>query len=136
MGQAKRRATQIRPKAVGGGIFGRSSNFDKCRLELAGDVISGRFMGPDASDNCVKVGDPAITLLEKLHLKPSEAAFSTFFRDNFWLGVVSDIISGVAVYSACMGVHATFGESWLYSGRPMLLFGRPDPFYASFLSST
>ena len=41
MGQAKRRATQIRPRAVGGDIFGRFSNFDKCRQEVAGDVVSG-----------------------------------------------------------------------------------------------
>ena len=41
MGQAKYRATKIRFKAVGGGIFGRFTNFDKCRSEVAGDVISG-----------------------------------------------------------------------------------------------
>ena len=38
--QAKSHATKIRPKAVGGGIFGRILNFDKCRSEVAGDVIS------------------------------------------------------------------------------------------------
>ena len=41
MGQAKCNTTKIRPKAVGGAIFGRFSNFDKCRSEVAGDVISG-----------------------------------------------------------------------------------------------
>ena len=41
MGQAKRRATKIRPKAVGSGIFGRFHNFYKCRSEVAHDVISG-----------------------------------------------------------------------------------------------
>ena len=40
-GGAKRRATKIRPKAVAGGILGRFANFDKCRAEEAGDVISG-----------------------------------------------------------------------------------------------
>ena len=30
--------------------------------------------------------------------------------------------------------HLTFGESALNSGRIILLFGRPDPFYASLLS--
>ena len=40
MGQAKRRTTKIRPKAVGSGIFGRFPNFDKCRSEVAGDIIS------------------------------------------------------------------------------------------------
>ena len=40
VGQAKRRVTKIRPKAVGGDIFGRFfSNFDSCRPEVAGDVV-------------------------------------------------------------------------------------------------
>ena len=29
-----------KPKALGGGIFGRFLNIDKCRSEVAGDVIS------------------------------------------------------------------------------------------------
>ena len=33
---------EIRPEAVGGGIFDRFTNFYKCRPEVAGDVISGR----------------------------------------------------------------------------------------------
>ena len=41
MGQVKRRATKIRPKTVESGIFGRFPNFDKCRSEVAGDVVSG-----------------------------------------------------------------------------------------------
>ena len=41
MGQAKRRATKIRPQTVGCGIFGRFANFDKCRLEVADEVLSG-----------------------------------------------------------------------------------------------
>ena len=40
-GQAKCRMTRIRPKVVGAGIFGRCSNFDKCRPEVPGDVICG-----------------------------------------------------------------------------------------------
>ena len=40
-GQAKRHATKIRPKAVAGDIFGHFANFDKCRLEAAGDVTFG-----------------------------------------------------------------------------------------------
>ena len=39
--QVKRRVTKIRPKAAGDGIFGRFSNLDKYRPEVAGDVISG-----------------------------------------------------------------------------------------------
>ena len=41
VGQAKRRTTKTRPKAVGAVIIGRFSNFDICRSEVAGDVISG-----------------------------------------------------------------------------------------------
>ena len=37
--QAKRCATKIRPKAVGSRIFGCFPNFDKCRSEVAGDVM-------------------------------------------------------------------------------------------------
>ena len=44
VGQAKRHATKIRPKAVGSGIFGRFPNFDKCRSEVAGYVVSGVTM--------------------------------------------------------------------------------------------
>ena len=40
VGQAKCRATKIRPKAVGSGIFGRFPNFDNCPSEVAGDIIS------------------------------------------------------------------------------------------------
>ena len=50
MRQAKRRATKIRPKAIGSGIFGRFPNFDKCRSEVAGDVMSGvavHYVGMD-----------------------------------------------------------------------------------------
>jgi len=41
VGEAKRRATKIRPKALRSGIFSHFPNFDKCRSEVAGDVISG-----------------------------------------------------------------------------------------------
>ena len=40
LGQAKRRATKIRPNAVGSCIFGRLPNFDKCRSEVASGVTS------------------------------------------------------------------------------------------------
>ena len=40
VGQAKRHATEILHKVVGGGIFDRFfSNFEKCRPEVADDVI-------------------------------------------------------------------------------------------------
>ena len=41
VGQEKRRATEIRPTAVESGIFGRFPNFDKCRSEVAGNIIYG-----------------------------------------------------------------------------------------------
>ena len=82
MGQAKRRATNIQPKAVGSDIFGYFPNFDKCRSEVAGDVMSG-----------------------------------------------------VAVDHVGVDVRSTIGESGLNSGRIILLFSRPDPYYASRLSS-
>ena len=40
VGQEKRRNTKLRLKAVGSGIFDCFSNFDKCRPEVAGDIIS------------------------------------------------------------------------------------------------
>ena len=43
------------PKAVACGIFGRSSNFDKCQPEVAGNVISGvavDFVGSDVRAKC------------------------------------------------------------------------------------
>ena len=39
-GQAKRRATKIRPNAVRCGIYGRFLNFYKCRLEVVSGTIS------------------------------------------------------------------------------------------------
>ena len=80
MGQVK--CSKIRPHAVGSGIFGRFPNCDKCRSEVAGDVIP-----------CVAVDDVG------------------------------------------MDVRATLGDSGLDSGPIILLFGRPDPFHASLLSS-
>ena len=41
VGQVKCHTTKIQPKAVGSSIFGRFLNFDKCRSEVASDVISG-----------------------------------------------------------------------------------------------
>ena len=39
--QVKRRATKIRPKAVGGDIFRHFSKFKKCLPEVADDDVSG-----------------------------------------------------------------------------------------------
>ena len=40
--------------------FGPFSNFDKCRLEVAGDVLPGRLMEPDVPDNRVKYCYPRV----------------------------------------------------------------------------
>ena len=78
----------------------------------------------------------AITFLEKLYLKPPDAAFSTvFFRRIFRPKADSDVISGVGVEYIGMNVRATYGESGLNTGRIILLYGRPHPFYASLLCS-
>ena len=58
LGQAKCHNTKIRPKAVRGGIFGRFfSNSDKCRPEVAGDVISGVVVDQAGKDFLVKFRD-------------------------------------------------------------------------------
>ena len=52
-----------------------------------------------------------MTDLEKCHLKPSEAAFSTvFFRGSFRPEVVSDVISGANVGQVGMDVPVKFGD--------------------------
>ena len=57
LSQAKRSATKIRPKAVGGGIFGCLSNFDNCRLEVTSDVTSSTAVERVGMDVCVKFND-------------------------------------------------------------------------------
>ena len=74
-------------------------SFSVCsRPKAAIDVISGMLAGLVVPDKCLKFRDPRLhTVLEKFHPKPSEAAFSTGFRNNFRPHVVSEIISGVVV---------------------------------------
>ena len=36
--------------------------FDKCRFEVAGDVMSVGHMGPDVPNNRAKLGDPRLNL--------------------------------------------------------------------------
>ena len=57
MDQAKRRATKIRPNAVGGDIFGSLSKFDSCRPEVAGDVICSVDLDSVGVDVPAKFGD-------------------------------------------------------------------------------
>ena len=44
-------------KAVECGIFGRFSNLDKCQLEAAGDVISGKALDNVGTDDPAGFGD-------------------------------------------------------------------------------
>ena len=80
VGQAKRRATQVRPKAVGGAILGHFLNFDKSRLKEAGDVISGRIMGSYVPDDRAKFGDPSNNLSREIaHEAVKGGIFDGFF---------------------------------------------------------
>ena len=59
VGQVKLGTTKVRPNAVGCGIFVRFSNINKCRSEVAGDVISGVAVdkvGMDVRAICRKPG--------------------------------------------------------------------------------
>ena len=47
------------------------------RLEVASDVVSGRFVTPIVPDKCVKFGDSCLNFLE--NPKPLEVAFSKVF---------------------------------------------------------
>ena len=61
-GQAKRRTTKIRPKPLEGSIFGCFWNFDKCRPEVADDVISSIPVEPVGMDVLVEFGDSTLNL--------------------------------------------------------------------------
>ena len=41
LGRAKRHATKIRPKALGGSVVGYFSNFEKCQSEVTDNAING-----------------------------------------------------------------------------------------------
>ena len=48
--------------------------------EAASDVISGTLVRPIVVDKYLKFHDPSLNILKKLHPRPSETVFSTFFR--------------------------------------------------------
>ena len=52
------------------------------RPETASDIISGRLVGPIVHDKHVNFLSIAKTVIEKFHMKPSGAAFSTVFRTS------------------------------------------------------
>ena len=59
-GQAKHCDINARPKAVGDEIFGRFSNVDKCRPEVADDVIARAAVGGLGLDVRAKFDDPRL----------------------------------------------------------------------------
>ena len=68
------------------------------RPEAASDVMSGRFVRPIVLDKCVKFCDPCLNRSREI---PPEAVggsiFDSFYRDNFRLEAVSDVISSATV---------------------------------------
>ena len=60
---------EIRPKAVGGGIFGRFSNFDKCRPEATSDVISGARLKYVDMDVRAKFSDSRLNRSRDIHIR-------------------------------------------------------------------
>ena len=58
----KRCATKIRHKAVGGGILDLFLNFEKCRPEVADDVISGLVVEYVCMDSRLKLGDSTLNI--------------------------------------------------------------------------
>ena len=78
------------------------------RLEATSDVMSRRFVSMIVPDNIVIL---VKTVREKFDPKPSEAAFLSFFRDNFRPEVASDIISGLSVDEVGLDVFVKFGDS-------------------------
>ena len=88
------------------------------RLELASDVIYGGFVQSIIPDKLVKFRDPRSNRSrDKFPPKPSEAAVSTVFRDNFRPEIVTDVISGTTVAYTSVDVIVKRGDSGLKRGR-------------------
>ena len=89
-GPGKTTRHKIRPKAIGGSIFGRFSDFDKCRLEVAGDAISNTTVGMDVR----------VKFAESDSL-PAAPVLRTFVQYLIAFGsrqeAASDVISGMFV---------------------------------------
>ena len=67
--------------------------------KAATDVISGKFLRPIIADKWIKLRD---SYLNRSQENPPEAVgggfFDSFFRDNFWPEVASEVGSGAAAY--------------------------------------
>ena len=116
MGQAKRRATKIRPKVAGIGIFSRFPNFDKCRSEVTGDAISGvtvYYVGMDVRATFCDSGLNSGRII-LLFGQPSQAAFSTaFFRSSFRMEATRYVISRANLGQVGWDVPVKYGDSSL-----------------------
>ena len=74
-------------EAVGGGIFDRFFNFDKCQQEVVSDIITGMAVQDVNLDLCGNFGDS--------RLKQSEASFSAILRTS----ITSDRKKTVTTYT-------------------------------------
>ena len=64
------------------------------------------------SDKCVKYCDPRLNCSQEIPPEPiGGSIFDSFFRDNFRLEVVSDVISYMAIEYISMDVRLKFGDS-------------------------
>ena len=82
---------------------------------------------PIVPDKCVKIG---YLRLSRSTQKPLEAAYSTFFRDNFLPEVVRDIISGVAVEYVGMDNPVKFADAEVTDDRVLDCKGSRSAVYA------
>ena len=78
-GLAKRHATKIRPKAIGGNISDCFLELDKCRPEVAGDVVSDAAVHLVSMDNHVKCCDSMLNSGQIIWL--AGPLLRTFVRD-------------------------------------------------------
>ena len=75
-------------------------------------VISGRLVKPLVPDNHVKFVDLHLqTVLEKFHLKASEAAFRRFLHSSFQPEVDNNDMSGANVVRVGVDVPVKLGDS-------------------------
>ena len=59
----------------------------------------------------VKFGDPVLTRCREIRLSRRRSHFQRLFRDNFRMEVDSDVVSGMPIAAAGLGVCRKFGES-------------------------
>ena len=68
---------EILPQAVGGGIFNRFSNFDKCRPEVGDDAISGEAVDMVSIGAHAKFGDSGLNSARIIRLCPAAPVLHT-----------------------------------------------------------